>query len=333
MATDDEIDDQAATWIARLDRGLTPAERWRLEGWLAEDGRNHQAMERLAGAWTAADRAKESPELMRLAREMPVAVRSPRPAAYFWTAAAATAAVIAAGIWVGVSHRSAPAVTASYRVVPPEARTLTLGDGSVVQLRSGGSFRADYSPMVRRVVLDKGEAHFAVAKNPGRPFVVSLGAVSVRAVGTAIEIRREPQSIEILVTEGKVAVEDGLDPARPPVVPLLAAGNRATVRLDQAGRTAGVMLDAPVPAEVDRALAWSRTWLVFDRTPLADAVDAFNRRNPDRLAIADPAIRGIRLGGTYPADNVAGFVRLLSDTVDVKSECRPDGTIALSPSR
>ena len=328
MAAEEPVAEIAAAWVARLDRGLTAAEQSRLEAWLAGNPRHWEEFAAQVDAWSLADRAKESPELQRLAQGLPG--RSPRTG-WRWAAGLGAAAALALGFWAAHPRAGQGAAPLSYRVVPPEAQTMTLADGSVVEVRTGGSFRTEFSPGLRRVVLESGAAHFAVAKNPGRPFVVSLGPVAVRDVGTVFEIRREPQAIEVLVTEGRVTIEgeDGL----PPVVPSLGAGGRAVLRLDAAGKVAGVTLDTPSAAEVDRALAWSRTYLVFDRTPLADAVGAFNARNAQRLMLGDPAIRNIQLGGRFRADNVAGFVRLLGETNDVKSEWRPDGTIALLPAR
>ncbi|HVW20167.1 MAG TPA: FecR domain-containing protein [Opitutaceae bacterium] len=330
MAAEDEIADAAALWVARIDRGLSAAEQRGLEAWLGEDPRHWEQFAAMVGAWSAADRAGESPELRQLA--LASRRRSARPR-WPWIAAGAAAAALMLGFWAA-RPRPAPAAapSLSYGVVPADARTLTLADGSVVQLRTGGSLRADFTAGERRVVLERGEASFAVARSRGRPFVVSLGPVAVRDVGTVFEVRRVPGTIEILVTEGRVQIEGG-EAGRPPLVPRLEAGGRAVLRLGADGRVAGVALDAPSAAEVDRALAWSRTWLVFDRTPLADAVDAFNRRNPERLTIGDPALRHLLLAGRFRADNVATFVRLLGETSDVKSEWRPDGTIALQPAR
>ncbi|MBI4626652.1 MAG: FecR domain-containing protein [Verrucomicrobia bacterium] len=55
--------------------------------------------------------------------------------------------------------------------------------------------------------LARGKAHFTVAKNPSRPFVVSAGGGDVQAVGTVFNIRLRSEAIEVFVTEGKVQVD------------------------------------------------------------------------------------------------------------------------------
>jgi len=85
------------------------------------------------------------------------------------------------------------------------------------------------------VRLVRGEAHFTVAKNPARPFIVEAGGVAVRAVGTAFDVRHADGAIEVLVTEGKVHVRAARAarriqvPAPAPIATPLVAGERAVV--------------------------------------------------------------------------------------------------------
>ena len=43
-----------------------------------------------------------------------------------------------------------------------------------------------------------------MSKDPERPFLVSAGEVTVRAVGTAFDVRLAPTAVEVLVTEGVI---------------------------------------------------------------------------------------------------------------------------------
>src|SRR3546814_19529010 len=51
---------------------------------------------------------------------------------------------------------------------------------------------------------DLGEAWFQVAHDAHRPFVVDVGSVRIRAVGTAFSVRRNPEGSDVLLTEGVV---------------------------------------------------------------------------------------------------------------------------------
>jgi transmembrane sensor len=68
-----------------------------------------------------------------------------------------------------------------------------------------GSTRGRIGPLA---LLKQGEAFFEVAKDPNRPFVVSAGSKRVVAVGTKFSVRRDADSVGVVVTEGKVRVDD-----------------------------------------------------------------------------------------------------------------------------
>src|SRR3546814_7473302 len=61
-------------------------------------------------------------------------------------------------------------------------------------------------PEVRQVALKDGEAWFQVAKDRARPFVVEIGDVRVRAVGTAFAVKRTAAGVDVQVTEGVVEI-------------------------------------------------------------------------------------------------------------------------------
>jgi transmembrane sensor len=190
----------------------------------------------------------------------------------------------------------------------------------------------DFTKAARRLRLVRGEAHFKVTKNAEWPFIVSVGGVAVRAVGTAFDIQYAGDQVQVVVTEGKVTVDDLLGAKALPAVPLLVAGQRAIIFEDgPPGNRLRVVVDSITPSQVEQVLAWKSTWLVFDRTPLEKAVEAFNGRNSSRIIIGDASLADRRLGGVFRADNVDGFVRLLEQGLDVKSERRGENEIVLLP--
>jgi len=177
-----------------------------------------------------------------------------------------------------------------------------------------------------------------VAKNPARPFYVTAGPVTVRAVGTAFDVRLGAAAVEVLVTEGKVRVDDNVKgvsllsavPAAGEAGGVLRAGQRVVVNLAEVvdDSTAARVADV-TPGEIEQALAWQATRLVFNDTPLDEVVTAFNRYNEHRLVIGDPLVSTRRITGVFRADNLDGFTRLLEGGVDVRAERNGNGEIVL----
>lgn len=324
------IDDVAAGWLARRQGGLTPAEEKDFQLWLAADSRHAAAWAEMEGAWRAltapavhGDAAAANRALAARAR-----ARSRRRAAGGALAGTTLAAV--AFFFFSPSRPSTPAsggapVVAAAPSIAPRPDVQALADGSRVDLNAGAEIAVEFSPGLRRVRLVRGEAFFTVAKDAARPFVVEAGGVAVRAVGTAFAVRFAPERVEVLVTEGRVAVAAPADLASgtvPSSTLRLSAGLRVAVPADTAPTAVGA---EPVsPAEIEAALAWRGRRIEFSRTTLAEAAALFNARNRVQLALADPALERLRLDGIFWSDDPESFARLLATGFGVRVERRGD---------
>ena len=117
-----------------------------------------------------------------------------------------------------------------------EQRQLELPDGSVIYLNTNSQVQIDYTATTRNILLLQGEAHFDVAKNPGRPFNVYAGGGLVQAVGTAFTVFfKDDEAIDVTVTEGKVALS-ALS-IKQGQLQVGTAGKRATPTQQQASNT------------------------------------------------------------------------------------------------
>ena len=244
----------------------------------------------------------------------------------------AAAFVLAAGVWWLAPERS----NGPQRYVTAAARQqqIALKDGSVLNLNVSSEVSVRLTENERRVTLASGQAHFAVAHDTARPFIVTAAGVSVRAVGTAFSVRVGDAGVEVLVTEGKVEVTRGSASAGAggavsglAVPPQWVAGQRALIAPE------GAVANAPierVPAEIlSAAVRWHSQVMTFSDLPLREAVVLFNRRNDTQLVLADDKLGGQKIGGTFAADQVEAFVRLLEKDGDVVVERRGAREIAL----
>ncbi len=333
---DESVEATAAAWLAERDGGLSAADAARFALWRAQDPRHEAAAARLERTWAALQPLRDfRPEAVRHP-DRNLLTRPSRgrrvvslPVLVTFTALAACVA-IAAVRWFDV-RRAAGAAEQVFSTTVEGYERVALDDGSIVELNSASEVGVRFSPAERRVRLVRGEAHFTVAKNKARPFVVEAGGVAVRAVGTAFNVRLGTREVEVLVTEGKVAVA--------PVLPAPAATPAAAAASELVANQRMVISAAPVaaraaatpviervePAAMREALAWQGHRLVFADTPLAEAVAQFNRRNSVQLELADPELATLPIGGSFGAGNVESFARLLVSGGDVVME-RPEPT-------
>ena len=317
--------EQASLWLARRDRGLTPAEQDDYMQWIVADPRHAEAMMQHAAAfermmhlyeWQPWHTTEGNPDLF-----------APRRRMRWWPWAASV--VLAAAAAVGLSFiyswhaPAAPAVTSYLQV----NERLALPDGSRVELKDGSRIVVQYSDRERRVKLTGGEAQFSVWQDARRPFIVEAGGIEVRAVGTVFNVRLADRAVEVLVTEGRVKVN-----REPPAATsggsvaevMLAAGEQTAVPLAVDAVQAAPVVVPATSEQISQSLAWQTPRLQFWETPLAEAVAEFNRLNRFQIVIGDAELGGRLIGGTFRPDNVEGFVRLLETTLDVRSDRRGD---------
>ncbi len=325
----ESIELAAADWVLRQDRGLTAAEQDEFSQWLAADERHRDAlalhrwgweeMDRLAGIQTTVH-ALPDPDLLA-----PGPARPARRARIIWLGSLvlAAAAAVAVAVVLLRPEKANPPANVAPPVFAARIEQRTLDDGSVVELNRGAEIAVNFTPGERRVELLKGEANFQVAKNKERPFIVSAGGVDVRAVGTAFNVRLGGESVEVVVTEGRVRVDQPAAQAAggsAVVVPELGVGGRAEISLVPAAVAPRVAtLDG---TEMQQRLAWQPRLMDFTDAALADIVAEFNRRNPVHLVIEQPVVGELRLSATFRSDNVEGFVRLMESDFDLRAEQR-----------
>lgn len=330
----DVIDAEAAAWLSLRDKGMTEEQTTDFMHWLQRDPRNAEAFASLDQVWRSLDPLSvlseegESPRPDRLAPRPKLPAR--RSSGYAWLG-------IAAALFLGFvafgAYRWHQATVPTAETLVGGFQEIALPDGSVVQLNTDSAVRIRYTEKLRQIDLVRGEAHFSVAKNAERPFVVGVDNVAVRAVGTAFNVRRRPDSVEVLVTEGKVQVQDAkrggslLGVSSHGATPLLEAGEKALVPFSARSRDVSASTPAVVapvaPAEVERSLAWQEHRLEFESTPLAEVVQEFNRYNAHKLVIEDPRLAARRFGGSFRVDAYEPFVQLLERSFGV--EVRREG--------
>lgn len=190
-------------------------------------------------------------------------------------------------------------------------RSIRLDDGSRIELNTDSFVHARFTESYRTVVLNRGEALFAVAPDEGRPFRVRAAGVVLRALDTEFAVRlRSFEEIDVLVTRGRVTVRSPNDWLTS-FHPTLVAGQAVSVR------RATMQVESLEVAEAECRLAWLQGRLVFRGTPLSEVVEEYNRYNRLQLKIGDPAITNLRIGGDFRATDVESFVRTLETVLDL----------------
>jgi transmembrane sensor len=338
LRTRADIEEEAAAWIWRMDSTVVAvADRQAFDAWLRQDPRHRRAAAKLSAVWSALDglaEAKREEKIATFAKnvQLPLLHRSRRR----WFAAAAVLAAAAIGAtWLQQGSELQTLATAV-----GQQRNVTLADGSIVALNTNTIVETDLRRHAREIYLRKGEAHFQVAHDRSRPFLVHAGDAVVRAVGTAFEVLvLTDQHVDVVVNEGRVEVQATalLPPSPSPGTNVRARRNDATTvralnageRLSTASRN--YVVTPVTPQQMSSELAWREGAIIFDGEPLSEAIAEIERYTDARIVVSDPEIARLRVGGRFRTGDMQEFFDALQTALPVSIRHTDAGLVFIDP--
>lgn len=308
----------ARDWLLRLSlQEPTAADLARFEAWRAEDPRHAAMYGRFESIWEGVAQLEELEPL--LAADAPAPRWSQRVTnalrAYSLQHAmsfAVAAALALFGVWFllkPVHHETGLG----------EIRQIQLADGSEVTLGARSALDVSFSRGERHVALTSGEAFFAVAKNPARPFVVAVGDKQVRVVGTQFEVRQSATDVRVSVVEGVVKVTDDDGPHER----TLLAGQQVVAAFGGA---------IPEPGSIRSEIApWRHGRLVYVDAMLSDVIADANRYSREPIVITGEQVGDLRVSVTAPTDKINEMIAALGRSLPIRIERQERGGILIEP--
>ena len=318
-------EERASYWAARLDGSvLSATDQNELNAWLAGEPAHRMLLSQYCQF--SADLELLLPALAATgAVEMPQEI-SPRNRG--WRLGWLAAGVAAAAAIVGLAFALWPARTQAERIATAVAQrqSLTLVDGTRVELNAQTSLQIEIGPVERRVRLANGEAFFTVTKDKNRPFIVETPSGSVRVTGTVFDVRAETtSSLDVFVVEGSVQVRPEENAPGQPGAPIaLRAGDKLS------NGSNGFTVTALSAGAIDDAVAWRQGQVVFRGVPLSVALARFAHYHGRGIS-ADPAVANLSVGGRYSLDDLDGFLSALESFHPVRVSRGLSGTIQVGP--
>ena len=332
-----QILEEASTWFVELNEGrVTDKVREQFSDWLRASPEHVRAYLQISALWADAPllgkgaedvealiaRTRAAGNVVRVGKDrQPLSVRSRRFVTPLRSALAASLVLVVIGITFWLQQRGV------YETAIGEQRSLTLADGSTIELNAQSRVRVHFTAAERSIDLLEGQVLFHVTHDPARPFIVHSGAASVRAVGTQFDVDRLSGETIVTVVEGRVAVlpdsllqpvsANALDSPAPAISApdfaltgpggarglLLTAGEQVTLSAQATSR--------PTRTDVAAAIAWTQRKLVFASSPLTQVADQYNRYHQKRIVIRDRRLASFLVSGVFSATDSRAFVAFL----------------------
>jgi transmembrane sensor len=327
----------AAHWLSVLsDENCTDAERRQFLVWLRASGQHVDEFLRLSRLNAHCSRRELWPE-MSIAELVAAAkasgegnvstlepvtdfssVRRPRKPVRWALAAAFACIFIATGLILGRSMWFSP----EYVTALGEQRSITLEDGSVVELNSQSRLRTHFQKELRAIELLEGEAIFRVSKDPHRPFRVRTGVTDIVAVGTAFNVNASDARTVVTVLEGRVRVNQRDAAERS------ATQSAQAIREFELAVGDQLIVGKAQPAirvslrDTEKVTSWTERRLIFEDTPLSAVATEFSRYSSRAIRIDDARVGARKINGVFDATDPASLVEFLSadETLEIHND-------------
>ncbi|GEA07466.1 transcriptional regulator [Alteromonas sp. KUL42] len=294
---------EAGEWIDRLaDGDLDALNKRRFIRWLEESEQHQEALEKMIATW-------EEPAIHAayLKAQKSSRTASRKRSHVTWGSAIAASLLVIALIF---SHYHVTTPSTSPQLITSAHQALS--DGSEVQLQPKSELVVLFSDASRNLNLKKGQVYFDVAKDRTRPFAVKAGLTSVTAVGTAFNIDRHGQRIDVVVHEGIVEIRGTVDSA--PL--LLKAGEKITINRG--------IVEPVQRVDLSQVVDWRTGWIEVDDESLTYLLERLNRYSDKPILLIDSTIGKHRVAGRFKLEDTAQTLAILSslyqlDVADTRS--------------
>jgi transmembrane sensor len=321
------LNQAAAEWVVRLaSESCADPDRVAFEAWLRADPHHEVAYLRAEAASDKMNRLRAlrapgpaDPDILAKPGSIRWSALPDPPALEAKTgpdmtrraAAGLLVAVLAGGAYVAMGRNSR-----AYATAVGQQMSIPLSQGGRLQLNTDSRVQL----AARSAHLIRGEALFTIGQGRVDPFTVRAGEHEVQSSAGVFDLRSDARALRLLVMEGEVRLRSRSGPQAQRLNMALPAGS-------------AVALGAGAPTvrhetldELTRSLSWRFGAISLAGEPLWEAVDEFNRYNDSKMAVSDPALRDLRVGGYFQANDPVAFAKAVELTFGVRAVAR-DGVL------
>lgn len=222
---------------------------------------------------------------------------------YAWLKVAASIAIVLSVAFTAWRINSTP--DQQYISTTDQKLEVTFPDGSkgVLNQHSSFSFLSQFGEE-RRVAFE-GEAYFDIEKSK-KPFIIEVGGVEVKVLGTAFNLNSTETSVELYVERGLVAfVKDGVETK-------VAAGKEAVfIKENSSVRFSGI------PEK--NVMSWRNGTFNFDKTPLSEALTQLEEFYDVSFKLSSKSMAKCQITATFDQMSLKEVIKSLEALLVVKT--------------
>lgn len=242
-----------------------------------------------------------------------------------WRVAASVALLIGAGLWLYLAHIAPAEIQYLTKATQRgEKTTLSLPDGTVVQLNAESSITFPEKFTDTRNVRLTGEAFFHVVRDETKPFIIRSGNLMTTVLGTSFNISAYPEdhTISVTVATGKVKIEDAGVQHQKPGSELLTLGEQGL--FDK--RSTRII---KTKVDLEKHLAWKEGTILLEDATLEEAVKILGRWYNAEFVFENPGLKKCTLNGKFKNDQLINILENLRFLMGIEYRVEPGNKIIL----
>lgn len=192
---------------------------------------------------------------------------------------------------------------------------LTLADGTTVWLNSGSILRfpLTFQHSENRQVELKGEGYFEVTKSSRQPFLVNVGQLRVKVLGTSFNVNayEEEKHVEVALLEGKVEL---LKETKEGMASVLALNPSEVADFNKENNC----IIHKKEHEIGRYTAWKEGKIVFFDDPVEKLVSRLENWYNVDIEIADDRLKSYHFTATFGQESLDQVLKYLSISTPIR---------------
>lgn len=190
-------------------------------------------------------------------------------------------------------------------------KEITLSDQTNIQIAAGSSIVYDenFGKFNRNVILN-GSAYFTVKHSETLPFIVDLGNVFVKDLGTKfnITLSADTDSIHINVDEGVVLLFD-------------SSSNSIEIKASERAIYIKSSKQILKPAQQDENV------LSYDKMPLSKVIAELEKKFSTKIVLANPKLNDCTITAKFKEEDVYTILAVITETLGLTLEKQADSFI------
>lgn len=189
-------------------------------------------------------------------------------------------------------------------------REVLLPDGSEIILATGSSleYPETFKGEARKVNIT-GKAHFSVAHDKERPFIVSTGDVNIKVLGTQFNVNTKVSSemMSVVLERGKVSLY--FTDTRKSII--LEPGERADINVVEKNIVKADNTDKNYNA-------WLTKTIQFENTPLSVIASTLSQTYGEEVRLNNDQPAGCTLTATFKDQSLDEVLKVIQATLDIR---------------